>query len=407
MKRFYKLVCLFVTLGKSTQNIVFTSKHNNTTNYSILFFEYINFTYVKYFSYVTQIILFFINASTANGQNAGSYTLYTARGQARFHSKLYRTPKGYGVAALLPPNSSAKWLVVSLYDENSTAEPNEKDTLSLQSVGAGKWAKGELRFARVASLSYNGWAIVEAQDETAETVGAALLRLDEAVDTNAANVWGVRPYRSGALATRPALDLFVSDETPTPIPPFIIKKQKKSELRSVAKLQGEGAFTIKSKKTSSSIFWCYLQDPSPLKQEAALLYYLATTAENKRLQKKELTPDIFWNERPDGGDDLRKVYLKRASYAFAHFSAIVPGWFTDRGMIYIIFGRPDAVSLFKDKEIWHYAQTPGLSSPSSFTFVREPFFNAYRLVRRLDYQPIWFSAVSAWRNGEIILNEEE
>lgn len=53
-------------------------------------------------------------------------------------------------------------------------------------------------------------------------------------------------------------------------------------------------------------------------------------------QRRDPTPDTPENEYKDD-------YYQRIAYANEHFSAGTPGWRTDRGRIYIIYGKPDEV----------------------------------------------------------------
>jgi hypothetical protein len=59
--------------------------------------------------------------------------------------------------------------------------------------------------------------------------------------------------------------------------------------------------------------------------------------------------------------DISKI---DAAYANSHFAMNGPGWESDRGRIYIMYGRPDSidsdpcgsVDSAKPFEIWHYKQ---------------------------------------------------
>jgi GWxTD domain-containing protein len=55
----------------------------------------------------------------------------------------------------------------------------------------------------------------------------------------------------------------------------------------------------------------------------------------------------FWQRRnpnPDSNDnEYRDEYYARIAYANEHFAAGQPGWMTDRGHIYIAYGKPDSI----------------------------------------------------------------
>jgi len=74
----------------------------------------------------------------------------------------------------------------------------------------------------------------------------------------------------------------------------------------------------------------------------------------------------FWERRnPNPGsakNRFKEEHYRRISYANTHFAAGEPGWQTDRGRVYIVFGPPDSIdshpaagsSVAKSFEIWHY-----------------------------------------------------
>jgi len=74
----------------------------------------------------------------------------------------------------------------------------------------------------------------------------------------------------------------------------------------------------------------------------------------------------FWERRkveaPGGGENrFRAEYYRRIAYANQHFAAGIPGWKTDRGRVYILYGTPDEIDSHpsrtgdtKPYEVWHY-----------------------------------------------------
>ena len=57
---------------------------------------------------------------------------------------------------------------------------------------------------------------------------------------------------------------------------------------------------------------------------------------------------------PDRAKDFMRNYYKRVEWANSYFTSYKEGWKTDRGMIYILFGLPDELYKFADREIWTY-----------------------------------------------------
>jgi GWxTD domain-containing protein len=115
--------------------------------------------------------------------------------------------------------------------------------------------------------------------------------------------------------------------------------------------------------------------------------------------------ESFWLERTNDDKERAKEligdFYKRVEYANQYFSCHQEGWQTDRGMIYLIFGAPEAIFKSESGETWNYGDGGG-QSDLSFTFskVGNPFSNNdYRLSRSPSYKTYWYSAVEAWRMG--------
>jgi GWxTD domain-containing protein len=75
----------------------------------------------------------------------------------------------------------------------------------------------------------------------------------------------------------------------------------------------------------------------------------------------------FWARRNPPGtpsNTFRQEHYRRIAYTNEHFAATLPGWETDRGRIYIVYGPPDEIdnetvkvngSLRSEQvETWHY-----------------------------------------------------
>ena len=92
-----------------------------------------------------------------------------------------------------------------------------------------------------------------------------------------------------------------------------------------------------------------------------------------------------------------KSYFRRVELANLYFSSFKEGWKTDRGMIYLIFGLPDEVSLNDSNETWHYNNTR-----ARFTFVKSGSVydpENYVLLRDKRFMEPWFSTVDLWRKS--------
>jgi GWxTD domain-containing protein len=85
----------------------------------------------------------------------------------------------------------------------------------------------------------------------------------------------------------------------------------------------------------------------------------------------------FWERRnPTPGsaeNEFREEYYRRIAFANEHYRASIPGWKTDRGRIYIMYGPPDEIDPFpngsashnfpKPTQIWRYRYIQEYAEP--------------------------------------------
>jgi GWxTD domain-containing protein len=140
------------------------------------------------------------------------------------------------------------------------------------------------------------------------------------------------------------------------------------------------------------------------------LLYVSTSSENSELAsapdpKKAL--DRYWLGLMGGSEDVARRmirgYYGRVEEANRLFTTYKEGWKTDKGMIYIVLGAPDRVQRSRDREVWVYNRKAN-SSEVNFTFNRKQnqfVEDHYELVRYVEYQPIWYPVVEAWRTGTV------
>lgn len=102
--------------------------------------------------------------------------------------------------------------------------------------------------------------------------------------------------------------------------------------------------------------------------------------------------EMFWQRRnpnPDSPEnEFRDEHYARIAYANEHFAAGKPGWMTDRGHIYIAFGKPDSIDSHPSGgsyerpmeegggntstfpfEVWHYRYLAGVGDNIDIEFV--------------------------------------
>ena len=137
------------------------------------------------------------------------------------------------------------------------------------------------------------------------------------------------------------------------------------------------------------------------------LLYITSSAERQQLAAApdpKRAVDRFWL-RAAGDDqtrarDLIRRYYGRITAANELFTGHKAGWLTDRGLLYVVLGTPQGVSRSPGEERWHYDQAGRQGEAVTFTFRARPSTLApdnYELVRRPEYQQLWYAAVEQWR----------
>ena len=136
------------------------------------------------------------------------------------------------------------------------------------------------------------------------------------------------------------------------------------------------------------------------------LIYITTRREKEQLDNVQSKKDFdqFWldlTESPERAKRIIKEYYDRVEFANALFTNFKEGWKTDPGMIFIIFGPPDEVIKQNKKETWVYVQNSRLPK-IRFEFIKSHnVFSSsqYTLLRKKNYDNIWFRAVDLWRKS--------
>ncbi|GAB4395828.1 MAG: hypothetical protein OHK0053_06850 [Microscillaceae bacterium] len=149
---------------------------------------------------------------------------------------------------------------------------------------------------------------------------------------------------------------------------------------------------------------------SQIKEVIAPMIYITTSEELAELQTSE-TPkkalDKLWLKLMSGNTALAqqviREYFQRIKLANIFYTTHKPGWQTDMGMIFVVFGQPTRIIRQNDKELWIYTQS-GNFSEMQFTFLRRPNqFSDYEfnLLRYPEYKEIWYPMIEQWRTGKV------
>jgi len=78
-------------------------------------------------------------------------------------------------------------------------------------------------------------------------------------------------------------------------------------------------------------------------------------------QRRDPTPDTEENE-------YKEEHYQRIAYANEHFAAGVPGWRTDRGRVYIVYGKPDEIESHPSGGTYERPLEEGGGETSTFPF---------------------------------------
>lgn len=105
----------------------------------------------------------------------------------------------------------------------------------------------------------------------------------------------------------------------------------------------------------------------------------------------------FWERRnPTPGSKtnaFKEEHYRRLAFANEHFAGKIPGWHTDRGRIYIVYGPPDSIETHRavehvhgivdsknlPYEVWHYNHMNGAGDNQNLRFVDVCRCGDYRL----------------------------
>jgi GWxTD domain-containing protein len=119
-------------------------------------------------------------------------------------------------------------------------------------------------------------------------------------------------------------------------------------------------------------------------QERAAFQKLTTDEERNKFIEQ------FWERRnptprtPE--NEFKQEHYRRIAYANQHFTSSEPGWKTDRGHMYIVYGPPDEIDSHPITaqrsygiEVWTYRHVKGLGTGGSFTFIDRTGRGDYQL----------------------------
>lgn len=214
------------------------------------------------------------------------------------------------------------------------------------------------------------------------------------------------------------------DEFPTPAPPFVEPESSEQNIKpdSTFALEQQNGVTAYFYPERTGVYFfqadsATMQGPTLMRMNPGFpnitmhsvmlnaLRYITSNKEFQQLKEMvspKLAVDSFWianTGRPDLAAELIRKYYMRVETANQLFTSYTEGWKTDRGMIYIVMGKPVSVFRSFDQEIWVYGHS---DDPTALRFyfnkTKNPFAdNDYVLLRNAYYRSIWYQNVQMWR----------
>jgi len=178
------------------------------------------------------------------------------------------------------------------------------------------------------------------------------------------------------LATRPAGGQAAPDANDDPLKRKLSDKEKFKQQKEV-KEELKGPY---KKWVNEDVHWIITD------QELKAFKSLSNDEERDNFIEN------FWlrrNPNPDSPEnEFREEHYRRIAYSNEHFAAGKPGWKTDRGHMYISFGKPDSIDSHPSGgsydrpmdegggqtstfpfEVWHYRYLEGIGDNIDIEFV--------------------------------------
>ena len=138
------------------------------------------------------------------------------------------------------------------------------------------------------------------------------------------------------------------------------------------------------------------------------LVYITKPEEYKELlelSNPKLAIDTFWLSIGGSKEYTRKLiktYYSNVEYANRFFTTDKEGWKTDRGMVYMVYGKPDEVYRINGMEEWTYENIQNIYLTFEFEIKKGLFSETdYVLKHNNEHYVYWKSTVDKWRKGII------
>jgi len=165
------------------------------------------------------------------------------------------------------------------------------------------------------------------------------------------------------------------DQTPAPNPPA--KDDQKADTTAPARETIAKPMTERQKKKQAEKLRKELESPYKKWLNEDVVYIITDEEKTafKRLQtddEREQFIEQFWLRRdptPDTEEnEFKEEHYRRIAYANDHFASGIPGWKTDRGRIYIVYGPPDEIESHPSGGTYERPMEEGGGETSTYPF---------------------------------------
>jgi GWxTD domain-containing protein len=180
-----------------------------------------------------------------------------------------------------------------------------------------------------------------------------------AVLTSAAYAQGDKPAAGNSNSNAATVNSSPQAQTSDQVDPLKRSPTEKQKKQQKKNLNVELSKTYK-KWLNEDVVWIITDE------ERAAFKQLSNDEERDNFieafwQRRDPTPDTEENE-------YKEEHYRRIAYANEHFAAGVPGWKTDRGRIYIMYGAPDEIDSHPSGGTYERPMEEGGGETSTFPF---------------------------------------
>jgi len=171
----------------------------------------------------------------------------------------------------------------------------------------------------------------------------------------------------------------------------------------------KGLYLVQKDTSAAEGFAFRIEDDYPrlakIESLADPLIYVCTKQEFDRIKAAKGDKKAFdrvilsITGNAERAKNFMRNYFRRVEWANFYFTSYKEGWKTDRGMIYILFGLPEELYKFNDREVWTYKSE---YLKATFNFVKSSTVfdpDNYVLIREKKFQETWYEKIDLWRNA--------